>query len=140
MDSLRSHDNDRFLEQYTEHLVEVLFLVPHASDQTQPLNLLTFALMKQRYSASKFQRLTNRQSNEVVRILGAWFAASAPHHNVEAFMSLGLIPFRESNCCFLRGDRERARGVREWPRTSGGILAADLLPEAQQRRRRPTGA
>jgi hypothetical protein len=140
MYGLGLHHTDRFLEQCTEHLVEVLFLVPHASDQTQPLDLLTFALMKQRYSASKFQRLTNPQSNQVVRILGAWFAASAPHHNVEAFMSLGLIPFRESNCCFLRVDRERARRVREWPRTSGGIPAADLPPEAERRTRLPTGA
>jgi hypothetical protein len=26
-------------------------------------------------------------------MLGAWFGASAPHRNVEAFMNVGLIPY-----------------------------------------------
>jgi hypothetical protein len=99
-----------------------------------------FALMKQRSSASKFQRLTNPQSNQLVRILSGWFAASAPHHNVEAFMSLGLIPFEESGQFFLRLDREQARRVREWPRTSGGIPPVDLPPEGRRRTRLPAGA
>jgi hypothetical protein len=114
--------------------------MPHASDQTQPLDLLTFALMKQRYSASKFQRLENPQSNQVVRILGAWFAASDPHHNVEAFMSLGLIPVQEGNEIFLAVDREKARRVRGSQRTDGGIPRVELPSEAQRRVRLPTGA
>jgi hypothetical protein len=59
MNGLGGHDTDRFLEQCVERGVEILFLVPHASDQTQPLGLMTFALMKQRDSASKFNRLSN---------------------------------------------------------------------------------
>lgn len=62
MDGLRARHTDRFLEQCAEHEVEVRFLVPHVSDQTQPLDLLTFALMKQRDSSSKFNRLSNPQS------------------------------------------------------------------------------
>jgi hypothetical protein len=93
--------------------------------------------MKQRHSASKFQRLTNPQSNQAVRILGAWFAASDPHHNVEAFMSLGLFPLEVSNDIFLIVDREKARQVRGWPRTSDEILSVQLPPEAQRRTRLP---
>jgi hypothetical protein len=33
--------------------MDVLFLISRASDQIQPLDLLTFALMKQGFSASK---------------------------------------------------------------------------------------
>jgi hypothetical protein len=73
MDGLGFRHTDQFLEQCPERAVYGLFLVPHASDQTRPLNLLIFALMKQRDSASKFQRLANPQSNQVVRILGACF-------------------------------------------------------------------
>jgi hypothetical protein len=95
--------------------------------------------MKQQYSESKFQRLENSQSNQVVRILGAWFAASDPHHNVEAFMSLGLFPREASNDIFLMVDREKARRVREWLRISDEIPSVQLPPEAQRRTRLPTG-
>jgi hypothetical protein len=139
MDGLGSHHTDRFLEQCTERAVDVLFLVPHALDQTQPLDLLTFALMKQRYSASKFQRLANPQSNQVVRVLGAWFAASNPHHNVEAFMSLSLFPSEASGDIFLIVDREKARRVRGWHRTDDWIPRVQLPPEARRRTLLPTG-
>ena len=101
--------------------MKVIFLFAHASDQIQPLDLLTFALMKQRFSASKFDRLSNPQSNKIVRILGAWYAASVPHHNVEAFMSMGLIPEDRDLQIYLRVDREQARRVR-------GLSMADTDP------------
>jgi hypothetical protein len=47
--------------------------------------------MNQTFSALRFNQLANPQSNKVVRTLGAGFAISAPHHNVEAFMSEGQI-------------------------------------------------
>jgi hypothetical protein len=139
MDGLGSHHTDLFLEQCAEGAVDGLFLVPHASNQTQPLDLLIFALTKPRYSASKFQRLTNPQSNQVVRILGAWFAASGPHHNVEVFMNLSLFPLKASNDIFLIVDREKARRVRGWPRTSDEIPSVQLPPEAQRRTHLPMG-
>jgi hypothetical protein len=55
----------------------------------------------------------NSQSNKVVRILGASFAPSAPHHNIKAFMSLGLIPVECDARFFLRVVPEKARRVRE---------------------------
>ena len=97
------------------------FLVQQGFDQIQPLDLLTFALMKQRFSASKFDRLSNPQSNKIVRILGAWFAASVPHYNVEAFMSMGLIPEDRGRQIGLRVVPEQARRVR-------GVGMADTQP------------
>jgi hypothetical protein len=114
MDRLGSHQTPAFLEQCTGRRIEVLFLFPHSSDETQHLDLLTFALLNQRFAASKFDRLSTWQSNPVVRILGAWFSASAPHHNVEAFMSLGLIPVKRSGQFFLALHRDQARRVRRW--------------------------
>jgi hypothetical protein len=91
-DGLTSHHSEKPLAECSTRDLKVIFMIPHASDQTQSLDLLTFVLMKQRFSASKFGRLENPQSKKVVRILGVWFAAIAPHHNVETFMNLGLIP------------------------------------------------
>jgi hypothetical protein len=52
MDGLGFRHIDRFPEQCAGRVIDALFLVPHASDQTQQLDLLTFAVIKQRYSAS----------------------------------------------------------------------------------------
>jgi hypothetical protein len=54
IDGLGSHHTDRFLAECQTRQIDVLFLIPHASDQVQPLNLFTFAFMKQGFSALKF--------------------------------------------------------------------------------------
>jgi hypothetical protein len=54
MDAFGSHHTDRFLEERKTRKIDVLFLIPHASDQIQQLDLLTFHLMRQGFSASKF--------------------------------------------------------------------------------------
>jgi hypothetical protein len=45
-------------------------------------------------------------------MLGAWFGASAPNHNVEAFMNVGLIRSERGGRFFLRVVPEKARRVR----------------------------
>jgi hypothetical protein len=87
-------------------------LIPHASDQIQPLDFLTFALMKQGFSVSNLNRLANPHSNQVVRMLAACFGASTPHHNLEAFMNVGLIPYERDGRFFLRVILEKSRKVR----------------------------
>jgi hypothetical protein len=78
LDGLGSHHAEKFLDDCRERRIEVIFLISHSSDQTQSLDLITLALLKQGFSSSRFSRLATHQSNKVVRILGAWFAASAP--------------------------------------------------------------
>jgi hypothetical protein len=131
VDGLGSHHTERFLTECTAQNIEVLFLARHASDQIEPLDLLTFGMMKQAFSASKFDRLANPQSNKIVRMLGAWFAASPPHHNVEAFMSIGLIPVERDGRFFLTVMPEKARRVRG---LRGPEPAGDLFPPGARRR------
>jgi hypothetical protein len=138
MDGLGSHHIDRFLAECKTRQIDVLFLIPHASDQIQPLDLLTFALMKQGFSASKFNRLLNPQSNKVLCVLGAWFGASAPHHNVEAIMNVGLISYEHDDQFFLRVVPEKARRVRGSD-TFEGSVRPDFLPVARRRFRLPIG-
>jgi hypothetical protein len=92
MDDGRFHHTDPFLQRCQEEQIDVIFLVPHQPDRNQPLDLMTFAMLRQRLSASMVDRLSSIQSNEIVRILGAWFSASTLHRNIEAFMSAGLFP------------------------------------------------
>jgi hypothetical protein len=139
MDGLGAHRTQRFADECQARGIEILFLVPRSSDQTQPLDLLTFSLMKQRFAGSKFNCVSSSQSNRAVRILGAWFEASAPHHNIEAFMNLGLVPSEQEGRFVLVVDCEHARRAREWPKPGGKIPAAPLPDGARRRTPLPRG-
>jgi hypothetical protein len=98
--------------------------------------------MKRHFSGARFSRLENPQTNRLVRILGGWSESSAPHHNIEAFLRIGLVPFEEplrSGEYYLRVQREVARSVRRWPRLEEGGNRAPLQPEGRRRVRLPTG-
>jgi hypothetical protein len=71
LDGIGSHHIEQFLAECTAPNIEILFLIVHASDQLQPLDFLTFAMMKETFSASKLNSVVNHRSNKVVRILGA---------------------------------------------------------------------
>jgi hypothetical protein len=115
LDGLGSHHTDEFLETCASENIDVLFLVPHSSDQTQPLDVLTFALTKRHFSGSRFSPLENPHSTRLVRLLGAGSESSAAHYNIEAFLRIWLLPFEEplrSGGYDLRVQREAARCVR----------------------------
>jgi hypothetical protein len=138
LDGLGSHHTDRFLAECKTRQIDFMFLIPHASGKIQPLDLLTFALMKQGFSAPKFNQLLNPQSNKVVRMLGAWCGASALHHKVEAFMNVGLIPYERDGRFFLRVVPEKAPRVRGWD-TFEGSARLGFPPGTRRRLRLPTG-
>jgi hypothetical protein len=64
-------------------------------------------------AASRFNRLANPQRNKVVCMLGRWFVVSIPHHNIEAFMSMGLISVEREGRIFLTVVPEKVRRLRE---------------------------
>jgi hypothetical protein len=142
LDGLGSHHTDEFLQTCASQNIDVLFLIPHSSDQTQPLDVLAFALMKRHFSGSRFSPLENPQSNRLVRILGAWSESSAPDHNIEAFVGTGQVPFEEAlrfGEYYLRVQGAAARCLRRWPGLDDGGDRAPLQPEGRRRVRLPTG-
>jgi hypothetical protein len=96
-------------ERLSRSGIDVIFLVPHSSDQTQLLDLITLALLKRGFSSSKFSRLAKWQSSEVTGILGMWFAPNAPHNNIQAFMETGLIPMEPNGDFYLNIQLEKAQ-------------------------------
>jgi hypothetical protein len=54
LDRRGSHHTEGFLGACAERNIDVLFLFPHSSDQTQPLDVLTFGLMKRHFSGLRF--------------------------------------------------------------------------------------
>jgi hypothetical protein len=85
-------------------------LIAHASHILQPLDLVAFAILKRKFTNTRFDKLGNPQSKKIVRMMAAFYQASAPHQNAMAFENLGLIPFMGADKLFyLRFDRGTCR-------------------------------
>jgi hypothetical protein len=93
--------------------------------------------MKHLFSASKSNRLVNLESNKVVLVLGTWFSAGAPHHNIEAFISMGLIPVEQDGRFFLIVHLGKARRIRRLEEVK---RVGEMFPlDSHGRLRLPTG-
>jgi hypothetical protein len=51
-------------------------------------------------------RVSTHQSRQIVRMLGSFYAATAPHLVVEAFQSMGLIPEERDGEMYLRAEMQ----------------------------------
>jgi hypothetical protein len=56
--------------------------------------------------------------------LAVWFAASAPHYNVDTFMNAGLMPLEHGGVFCLEVHPEHARMLRGWPAAGSAIPVA----------------
>jgi hypothetical protein len=113
LDGLTCHHSDTFLERCDEEHVEVVPLVPHTSDQTQPLDLLTFALAKQHYRSSPRTEMCSEQSTQIVKMMNAIHAATSVPNNVSAFRRAGLVPYQDTDGHFyLQVDLTKATCLR----------------------------
>jgi hypothetical protein len=115
LDGLGCHHNHEFLEECEERNIYVLFLVPHSSDQCQPLDLVTFSLLKRYFTQFAFDSLPTAQSNKIIKMMGAWYQATAPHQVISAWLSMGVVPYRGvDGQKYASVQREKARRVRGW--------------------------
>jgi hypothetical protein len=104
-----------FVTEAIDRNIYPIFLVPHSSDQYQPLDLITYGLMKRFMSAGQLISLRSRQCQKLVRLLGAWHQATSPQQVVSAFVAMGFVPFLgEDNVLYMRVNRGRATQVRSW--------------------------
>ena len=100
----------------------VCTLVPHSSDQTQPLDLVTFSLFKRYYSRSTFNYLISNQSNQLIKMLGAWYQATPPHQVIIAFMAAGMRPTLINNMHYYTIDLSLATKLRDWRVSEDGLI------------------
>jgi hypothetical protein len=133
IDGLGAHHTESFIEEASNRNITCLFFVPHTSDQCQPLDLVTFSLHKRFFSQMRFEHMKTAQSNKVIKILGSWFQATAPHHNVSAFMAMGLMPYRTQEGIFLKVDRTKATKVRDYLHPQPPLISFGTDGESRSR-------
>jgi hypothetical protein len=135
-DGYSSHHPVEFLDECEHRNTYILFLIPHSTDQCQPLDLVTVSLLKRYFAQFTFDLLPSSQSNKVIKTMAAWYQATAPHQIVAAWLSMGLVPFRgDDSLIYLRVDHGRARAVRGWGQDHPEI--APIGPAGQRQIRLP---
>jgi hypothetical protein len=68
------------------------------------------------------------ESNKFVRILGACFAASTPHYNVETFANAKFIPAERGGVFYSEVHPEHAWRLRGRPAVAGAIPPSHSHP------------
>jgi hypothetical protein len=114
LDGLSSHHSAAFREACSERNIILRFLIPHTSDQVQPLDLVTFGILKRDYARMGFQLMQSKQSNQIVKMMGAWYQATAPHLVMSAFNAAGFVQFMRNGEIYMKVDREKAKRIRKW--------------------------
>ena len=117
LDGMSAHSTERFIGKCVTENIHPYFLVAHTSDQVQMLDLLTFGLMKNFISRSTFQMGISPQTNQLVKMLGAWHQATPPHLVIAAFNAAGMIQYFKQGMMFLKVDLSAAKKLRIYERS-----------------------
>jgi hypothetical protein len=118
MDGMSAHDSDWVFLGAEDAGIVTIFLPPHSSDQTQPLDLGIFGIQKQAMSRIHPPEWLSQQTQVLMKILGAWQAVTTPPNVVSAFSQMGISNHwqAEHNCNCVSVQRCFARKLRS-PRT-----------------------
>lgn len=116
LDGFSVHDCDEFLDECTYHGVYPLFLPPHSSDQTQPLDLGIFAVQKSKMSRMTVPQEFSNQSQQIMKIVDSFTQAATISNIRGAFKAAGIISKFDANenKMFSTVDRAFASRVRHW--------------------------
>jgi hypothetical protein len=93
MDGFGAHYTPQFEEQCTLNNVVIRFLIPHSSDQCQPLDAITFASLKMAYATIRCETYESKFNNQIVRIMRAWSTATTADLVVQTFRTVGISPY-----------------------------------------------
>lgn len=92
MDGYLSHQKVIESLNFEEDNLFIHFLVPHTSDQTQPLDISIFGVMKRFQANFKSKNFLSYQTNQILKIHQTLYQACTPTNCMSAFRSIGIIP------------------------------------------------
>lgn len=119
MDGLRAHAAvaEELEEALTGENIKVIFLVPHTSDQTQPLDLGIFATQKSiSQNEARSPDKSRSQTTKIYKILYGMFKTTTPIACCSAFRQAGLVYVEglDGNRPSIEVRRGCARAVRHY--------------------------
>lgn len=93
MDGLKAHEDLVENINADEEKITFHFLVPHSSDQTQPLDVGLFGIMKRfEQNYEKINDLS-QQSNQLIKIINCLYKAATPYNCKAAFKGTGITSY-----------------------------------------------
>ncbi len=132
MDGLKAHYNlIEKIDCQNENII-FHFLVAHSSDQTQPLDLGIFGVMK--HFEQNFQNIKqlSRQTNQIIKVIKCLYQASTPPNCKAAFKAAGItgkITNQNGNFIeFSQFDLTNCIKVRHYSRAYINELAQNRIP------------
>ena len=94
----------------------IIWLVPHSSEQTQPLDLGIFAVQKRETQKQKKDKNFTMFSNTIIRAITGMQKASTTKNIISAFKAAGIVRILRNGSphSILSVDRSKATAVRHW--------------------------
>ena len=126
MDNHRSHHNvvggdpnEKVTFVPAENLL-IIWLVPHSSEQTQPLDLGIFSVQKRETQKQKKDPLYTTFTNSIINAISGMEKASTTKNIISAFRAAGIVRriCPNSSYSVLSIDRSQAHAVRHWRSTN----------------------
>jgi hypothetical protein len=105
----RNLENDLLSEE-----VLLLFLPAHCSDQIQPLDLLTFAIMKAKTTHKNHTYAISNQTRDIMSLMDGWRSATTPHKVIGAWRRAGVQTKLVDGQVRCEVNRSLATNVRHW--------------------------
>jgi hypothetical protein len=106
MDGFGAHETFTFTEHCKINKIKVIYLVPHSSHMTQPLDLVSFGSLKTGFISIKIDKGENTQTNKIIKMMRAWACSTTADLNVAAFAAAGFVTYlnKNDNRVYLRID------------------------------------
>jgi hypothetical protein len=116
LDGCTSHGSDWFLDACEDLGMIPVFLPPHSSDQTQPMDLGIFAVQKVEAKRIRPSDKLNIQTRQVIKVVGSYMKACIPNNITSAFRRAGILAeySPRHGALLARVAREEANCVRDW--------------------------
>lgn len=115
MDNCSCHKSDAVKRILEANNVVTVFLPPHSSDQTQPLDVGLFGNMKMAQSRIHCPKRMSTQSQQVVKMISAYYSAGHPLAVTGAFVRAGLTNYVDGSVVYCRVTRGTCTAVRDRP-------------------------
>jgi hypothetical protein len=94
MDQFSGHRYENLGAQCSDNNIFIKYLVPHTSHLCQPLDLVTFAMLKRHLNANKPRQGRSKQSNKIIKMLHSWQQSIAIDTTISTFSAAGIVSKR----------------------------------------------
>lgn len=118
LDGCSAHFSEYFLQECLYYGIAIFIEPPNSSDQLQVLDLGLFGIQKKGKSKVHIKKGLNEQSEELIKIINSWEAATSRTNICSAFEQAGFSKYVDNDIIYMNVNIQNAiriRGLRTSP-------------------------